>query len=76
MKPPIELSLLPREPQHNPPAHIAEAARLFARLTGKPCGAVMTGLATRTRAQILQQAASAIMTQGNGQPTEVLSLLR
>ena len=39
-------------------------------------GDLMTGLAMRTRAQILQQAASAIMTQGNGQPTDVLTLLR
>lgn len=63
---------------HDPPVHIVQAALLFARLTGKTPGdgGRSTVLPGMTRAQILQQAASAIMTQGNGQPTAVLALLR
>jgi hypothetical protein len=81
MKPPIDSPFLPRDPQRNPPVHIAEAARLFARLTGKARGddwhaAEMAVAASLTRAQILEHAASAIMTQANGQPQAIIALLR
>jgi hypothetical protein len=73
MKPPIES----HSPAHAMPTHIVEATRLFARLTlGTRLAYKRVGTIRATREQILQQAATTIMTQANGQATAMAMLLR
>jgi len=60
--------------QGNLAGHANDAATLIARLSAG--SRIASATAKLTRAQILQQAASAVMTQANGEPRAVLALLR